>query len=134
AGILARWPIPQMRIVAHSDIAPERKEDPGERFPWKTLAEAGVGLWPKAQATGAGAIKSDEVSHNLGLGASGPQVESLQSKLKAIGYKIDLSGTYDATTQHVVRAFQRRWRPTGLSGEADRATLALIEDLAQLSR
>ena len=47
-GILSRWPIPQTRIVAHSDIAPDRKEDPGERFPWKRLADAGIGLWPRA--------------------------------------------------------------------------------------
>ena len=48
-GILSRWPIPQNRIVAHSDIAPDRKEDPGELFPWKRFAEAGIGLWPAPQ-------------------------------------------------------------------------------------
>jgi N-acetylmuramoyl-L-alanine amidase len=47
-GVLARWPIPARNVVGHSDVAPSRKQDPGELFPWKRLAEAGIGLWPVA--------------------------------------------------------------------------------------
>jgi len=53
-GILLRHPIPSARVLGHSDVAPARKEDPGERFPWQRLAKAGIGLWP--------------VSHNADLG------------------------------------------------------------------
>ncbi len=51
ADIKARWAIPDSRILAHSDIAPGRKVDPGERFPWARLAAEGLGLWPTAVAT-----------------------------------------------------------------------------------
>ncbi|MGE5502381.1 MAG: N-acetylmuramoyl-L-alanine amidase, partial [Ignavibacteriales bacterium] len=50
ADIRSRWTIPDGRILAHSDVAPERKEDPGELFPWKRLAEAGHGLWVESGA------------------------------------------------------------------------------------
>ena len=45
-GILERWDIPQKRIVGHSDIAPARKDDPGEQFPWAQLSRYGIGIWP----------------------------------------------------------------------------------------
>ena len=50
-GILARHPIPPARVLGHSDVAPARKEDPGELFPWARLAKAGIGLWPDVAAT-----------------------------------------------------------------------------------
>jgi N-acetylmuramoyl-L-alanine amidase len=126
-GILSRWPIPQNRIVAHSDIAPDRKEDPGEHFPWQRLAEAGVGLWP--------AIDNDEREAPVGLrpGDRGEQVISLQRKLAAIGYRLDLSGRFDAATEAVVRAFQRRWRAASVTGQGDLATVLRIEAVANLA-
>ena len=66
-GILGRWAIPPERIVAHSDIAPDRKEDPGERFPWKRLAEAGIGLWPQP------ARPEPWMTHGAALGDAGVQ-------------------------------------------------------------
>src|SRR5262249_10895346 len=118
-GILSRWPIPQARIVAHSDIAPDRKEDPGEHFPWRRLAEAGVGLWPDAPEN------EDAMRVGLRFGERGPLVEKLQAQLKAIGYGIEATGRYDEATEFAVRAFQRRWRPSSLSGQADLATVTL---------
>jgi N-acetylmuramoyl-L-alanine amidase len=126
-GILSRWPIPQNRIVAHSDIAPDRKEDPGELFPWKELAAAGVGLWPDLPP-------AERVAPiGLRLGDRGEQVTSLQRNLSEIGYRIDLSGRFDATTEAVVRAFQRRWRPATVTGQGDLATALWAEAVAKLA-
>jgi N-acetylmuramoyl-L-alanine amidase len=127
-GILSRWPIPQNRIVAHSDIAPDRKEDPGELFPWKRLAEAGIGLWP-------GKPKVEPwMMHGAAAGDAGVTVERLQQALAAIGYRIDVTGVFDEKTSAVVRAFQRRWNPTRVTGEGDSETVALAVAVAALSR
>ena len=126
-GILSRWPIPQNRIVAHSDIAPDRKEDPGERFPWRRLAEAGVGLWP------ASAGDERQVTVGLRSGDGGEPVISLQRKLAAIGYRLDLSGRFDEATEAVVRAFQRRWRAASVTGQGDPETVLRIAAVAKLA-
>jgi N-acetylmuramoyl-L-alanine amidase len=126
-GILSRWPISQNRIVAHSDIAPDRKEDPGELFPWKELAAAGIGLWPD--------LPPGERMAPVGLrpGDRGDQVTSLQRNLAAIGYRLDLSGRFDEATEAVVRAFQRRWRPATVTGQGDLATVVWVEAVAKLA-
>jgi len=126
-GILSRWPIPQNRIVAHSDIAPDRKEDPGERFPWKRLSEAGIGLWPQPQRP------EPWMMHGASLGDAGVTVERLQQALGAIGYKIEVSGRFDEATAAVIRAFQRRWRPVRVTGEGDAETIALAAAVAELA-
>ena len=86
SGILERWDIPKSRIVGHSDIAPARKEDPGEHFPWARLAAAGIGVWPQDR---------QPVMQN--------DIQNLQADLAAIGY------ARDVTTEKSVTAFQRRW-------------------------
>ncbi len=125
-GILGRWAIPPERIVAHSDIAPDRKEDPGERFPWKRLAEAGIGLWPQP------ARPEPWMTHGATLGDAGVTVEGLQRALAAIGYRIVVTGVFDANTVAVVRAFQRRWRPERINGEGDTETVTLANSVAEL--
>ncbi len=116
-GILSRWPIPQTRIVAHSDIAPARKDDPGEHFPWARLAEAGVGLWPAA----------------ISESADGPG--QLADDLRMIGYAIDpVEGWNPPTLEQSIRAFQRRWRPSSVNGVADAETRATVSAVAALSR
>ncbi len=111
--------IPATRIVAHSDIAPARKTDPGEHFPWARLAPAGIGLWPPQ-----GPIdpQSKQLQH-------GDAVTAMQTRLRTIGYGLDVTGTYDDSTQLAVRAFQRHWLPGNLSGESDAGTLARIRDV-----
>jgi N-acetylmuramoyl-L-alanine amidase len=127
-GILSRWSIPPTRVVAHSDIAPDRKEDPGELFPWKRLAEAGIGLWP------ARARPEPWMMHGASLGDAGMTVEGFQRDLAAIGYKISVTGTFDEATAVVARAFQRHWRPGSISGEGDAETIALAHAVAELSQ
>lgn len=105
--------LPQ-NILAHSDVAPGRKIDPGEKFPWGVLAQAGVGHF----------IESAPVTDGeaIGLGERGEAVRALQSILSLYGYGIDISGVYDSKTETVVRAFQRHFRPARIDGVADRST------------
>ena len=115
--IRQRWDVPDLRIVGHSDIAPDRKQDPGELFPWKRLAEAGHGLWAEP-AIPPGAP--------LSIGDEGPGVFALQAGLTRLGYDSAPSGRYDQNTSTVVTAFQRHWRPDNVSGVADGETRARL--------
>ena len=117
ADIRTRWTIDDRRIVGHSDVAPDRKDDPGELFPWKALAQAGHGLWVEpAAAPGA----------PLAEGAEGAGVFALQAGLTRLGYDCAPSGTFDAHTTSVVRAFQRHWRQEKFDGVADGETRARL--------
>ncbi|WP_371132737.1 N-acetylmuramoyl-L-alanine amidase [Phenylobacterium sp.] len=115
--IRSRWTIDDGAIVGHSDVAPDRKEDPGELFPWKRLAQAGHGLWAEPAAAPGGP---------LGLGATGPGVFALQAGFARLGYESAPSGTYDPHTAAVVTAFQRHWRPSKVDGIADGETRARL--------
>jgi N-acetylmuramoyl-L-alanine amidase len=124
ADIRTRWTIDDGRIVGHSDVAPERKDDPGELFPWKRLAEAGHGLWAEAPpAPGA----------PLGEGEEGAGVFALQAGLTRLGYDCAPSGRYDAHTAAVIRAFQRHWRQERVDGVADGETRARLIALLRLA-
>jgi len=116
--IEARRAIAPERVLAHSDIAPGRKVDPGEKFPWARLAAEGVGLWREPAPDMDGLI--------LGFGATGASVSALQRDLRALGYGIEETGLYDARTKTVVEAFQRRWRPQRIDGVADAGMRATI--------
>ncbi len=119
--ILTRRPMRADRVVAHSDVAPSRKRDPGEKFPWRRLFDAGVGLWvepaPIAESSG------------LALGDTGPQVAALQTSLAVYGYGLGASGGYGAVTRDVILAFQRRFRPARIDGIADASTIETLHRL-----
>lgn len=119
-SIFSRHLIPAHQVVAHSDIAPSRKDDPGELFPWEWLAARGIGLW----APPAGL---DGEHRGLSRGDAGSAVDRLQHGLAAIGFDVPLGGSYDHDTEAVVRAFQRHWRPARVDGLADPSTVATIE-------
>jgi len=123
-AIVARHAIAQSRIVGHSDIAPARKEDPGEHFPWARLAGAGIGLWPEIAEKLDGAPLL--IGRGLGRGDNGPPVRRLQDMLARIGYGLNASEHYDAATEATVLAFQRRWMPDRLTGQTDMETLRMI--------
>ncbi|MDZ4370860.1 MAG: N-acetylmuramoyl-L-alanine amidase [Phenylobacterium sp.] len=124
ADIRTRWMIEDRDIVGHSDVAPARKDDPGELFPWKRLAEAGHGLWAEWPAA-----PGDPV----GEGEAGAAVFALQAGLTRLGYDLPPTGTFDADTATVVRAFQRHWRPERVDGIADGETRARLIALLRLS-
>lgn len=113
--ILARHPIPPRGVLAHSDVAPQRKQDPGELFDWARMGRAGIGLWP-----------------DFAQQAAEPQTDaSLQKALRAIGYDCPDTGTLDAATRAVITAFQRHFRPARCDGEADAETRRRIAILAR---
>lgn len=121
ADVAARWRIAPDRIIGHSDMAPGRKADPGELFPWRILHEAGVGLWvPERPITG-GRFLAD--------GDSGPPVEALQAMLGLYGYDVPVDGVFDGGTADTVRAFQRHFRPALIDGVADASTITTLRDL-----
>ncbi len=109
-GILARHPIPAHRVLGHSDVAPLRKQDPGELFDWARLAAAGIGLWPGAAAL-----------------CDPPEAAEARRQLAAFGY-----GYLDDNPAAVVRAFQRHFRPEAVTGEIDAATAGRLRALLGL--
>ncbi len=115
--IRGRWDIPDARILAHSDVAPARKTDPGERFPWNTLAAAGHGLWLEPAAA---------PGPNLSQGDAGVGVSLLQSALASFGYGLSPTGRFDADTRSVVQAFQRHYAQHRVDGVADGQTRARL--------
>lgn len=117
--IRARWNIPVERVLAHSDIAPSRKIDPGERFPWWRLAEAGVCFYVEPAPCEDGAV--------LSSGDQGGEVAQLQAELSRVGYGIAVTGNYDAETVTVVKAFQRRFRPARVDGVFDASTRKTLQ-------
>ena len=126
-----RWDIPQQRIVGHSDIAPARKQDPGEHFPWAKLSRFGIGLWPSSLLDGASGSKASAkgpqlIGRGLGPGDDKKAVSRMQTMLAGIGYEIEATGTYDKATETVVCAFQRRWLQDQVTGLADLRTLRMI--------
>jgi len=120
-GIIIRRNVPAHRVLAHSDVAPSRKQDPGEKFPWRSLADSGVGLWVEP----APIIKGDA----LRPGATGDKVRGLQASLARFGYGIQVDGRYDVPTREVVTAFQRHFRPKRVDGIADSSTVETLQAL-----
>ena len=121
-AILSRYRIPARRILAHSDVAPERRRDPGELFDWHRLAANGIGIVANV-ATPLGTTTT------LGPGDAAPGIRALQGRLASFGYGVEVNGTYDELTEAVVRAFQRHHRPAKVDGRADRGTLDALDDL-----
>lgn len=123
-AVLARHPIPARNVVAHSDVAPDRKEDPGELFDWQGLAENGVGLWP---------------FDALDLGVRGAvrdaaTLRPVRAALQEIGYRVAPEGALDPALSSVLRAFQRHWRPEAVTGQADDGTLVRLLGVQKLVR
>ncbi|MGO4705639.1 N-acetylmuramoyl-L-alanine amidase [Microvirga sp. 2MCAF38] len=119
--IATRWRVPAERVLAHSDVAPGRKVDPGEKFPWEVLHEAGVGHWVKPASIQDGRFFS--------RGDRGMPVEALQAMFAMYGYGIKISGVFDEDTEKVVAAFQRHFRPERIDGVADASTIITLRDL-----
>jgi N-acetylmuramoyl-L-alanine amidase len=126
--VRSRWSIPDVRIIGHSDLAPDRKQDPGERFPWKRLAEAQHGLWFEPAMERVAALGAP-----LGPGDEGIGVTVLSAGLHRLGYGVTARTTYDEALRLTVEAFQRHWRPAAVDGVADGETRARLVGLLQLA-
>jgi N-acetylmuramoyl-L-alanine amidase len=121
-SIQTRHSIVATRVLGHADIAPGRKQDPGERFPWRTLFDSGVGHWVKPAP-----ITTDGM--RLSLGDHGEAVEALQSALQDYGYGVEVNGNYDSDMHDVVAAFQRHFRQERVDGVVDESTRATLQEL-----
>src|ERR1700744_2753392 len=120
-GIMLRRNVPTHRVLAHSDVAPSRKKDPGEKFPWHSLANSGVGHWVQP----APIMRSD----TLKLGIISEEGRNLQHALARYGCGVPITAKYDGPTMEVVTAFQRHFRPARVDGIADLSTLTTLHEL-----
>jgi N-acetylmuramoyl-L-alanine amidase len=122
--ITRRGPIGADRILGHSDVAPSRKQDPGEKFPWGLLSESGVGHWVRAAPLNLEGME-------LKPGDRGDSVTRLQRTLRSYGYGLEETGNYDEATREVVMAFQRHFRQARVDGIADPSTLLTLRALIE---
>lgn len=121
-SISTRFAVPAVRVLAHSDVAPLRKQDPGEKFPWHTLHGSGIGHWvTPAPVT--------EPGSPLTVGDRGEAVAALQAGLSEYGYGIAVNGAFDDATAAIVTAFQRHFRPQRTEGIADASTRKTLQEL-----
>jgi N-acetylmuramoyl-L-alanine amidase len=110
--IVARHRIPPHRVLGHSDVAPNRKQDPGELFDWPRLARAGLGIWPRAAAC----------QTPPGVALSADETTEAQALLDRFGYGTD-------NVAATIAAFQRHFRPAPMDGVLDRDCLLRLRDL-----
>lgn len=120
-GIMLRHDLQPHRVLGHSDVSPSRKKDPGEKFPWHSLANSGVGHWVMP----APIVRGEAMK----LGTAGDDVLALQHALARYGYGIETDGQYNAPTMEVVTAFQRHFRPERVDGLVDHSTLTTLQAL-----
>ena len=122
SDIVRRQRIDACRVLAHSDVAPIRKIDPGEKFDWAALAQSGVGLWVEPEPLKAG-------DAGIGPEYGGRLIIEVQDMLRRYGYGVEPSGTFDPQTQATLRAFQSHFRPARVDGRIDQSTITTLERL-----
>lgn len=125
--IVARHRMAPDGVLAHSDVAPDRKIDPGEKFSWARLARHGLGEWVRASPL----LDGDD---GRGVGSTGDDVRHAQAQLAAYGYDITVTGELDIKTSHVLRAFQLHFRPRHVTGRLDRSTMLTLERLLKVAK
>ncbi len=118
--IAKRNNIQPQHIIGHSDIAPLRKLDPGPMFPWKRLADEGLGIWPDARAV---------AQQQARFAVNPPSATWYQQQLARFGYAVPQTGEFDVATRHVIAAFQMRFRPQRFDGQPDAQTAAMLQVL-----
>jgi N-acetylmuramoyl-L-alanine amidase len=125
-GILERHKIPPERVLAHSDVAPLRKTDPGELFPWRRLYAEGIGLYvPPAPL---------KEGPKLFYGDRGEAVKAFKEKLRQYGYGLSDTDEFDTETKAVVTAFQRHFRQQKVDGAADASTRETLDRILKSLR
>lgn len=125
-GILSRNDIPARNVIAHSDVAPSRKEDPGELFDWGYLAKNGVGLWHNVEKVWRGG----DILNKPGEESS--DVAQIQTMLADYGYHIRVDGYYGGKTEQIIKAFKRHFSPESINANWDKLTEERLKALIKL--
>jgi N-acetylmuramoyl-L-alanine amidase len=120
--ICQRHGITPQRVLAHSDVAPLRKIDPGEKFDWGFLARQGVGAWSVPSP-----VNADDTGVTRETAPAA--IRAAQVLFRRYGYDMDITGALDQKTVAVIAAFQRHFRPARVDGALDLSTLATLERL-----
>ncbi|GEQ97300.1 N-acetylmuramoyl-L-alanine amidase [Iodidimonas gelatinilytica] len=124
--LLARYPIAPWHILGHSDVAPARKTDPGELFPWARLAEEGIGLFPYV---------ADEAAHSLSDPMDAPcheTITELTDLLSGFGYGLPQKNQNSPGLEDIIRAAQRHWTPKTVTGVVNAPLLAILRALCAI--
>jgi N-acetylmuramoyl-L-alanine amidase len=116
----AKYHIPPENVLGHSDVAPQRKTDPGPLFPWKQLADAGLVNWPDASRVAAQQAVYDQQLPDIGW---------FQRQLALYGYAVPQTGELDEATKNVIAAFQMKYRQAKFDGAPDAETAAILQVL-----
>lgn len=119
--LTAHFDILPSRFLGHSDVAPDRKQDPGELFPWHQLSRHGFGLWAD--------VDRNDKTILAKKGMVGPEITALNRCLKNIGYSVALSEEFSQMTRDALIAFQRHWCPEIVNGYLDRGTKNALDDI-----
>jgi N-acetylmuramoyl-L-alanine amidase len=122
ADIARRHGVQPENIVGHSDIAPQRKTDPGPRFPWRRLAQAGIGRWYDETAAARWRTQYEQQGT--------PDVAWFQEQLERVGYEVPHTGELDRATVRVIAAFQMHYRPSDFSGQPDPESASILQVLS----
>ena len=118
-----KYEIPATNILGHSDIAPQRKSDPGPLFPWKELyTKYNIGMWYDNDT-------KNNYEREYSTKLSMMPVSEIQRELNKFGYGISITGTWDKQTKNVIKVFQHHFRPSNYSGEMDVETFAILKAL-----
>ena len=129
--IATRYDVSPIYILAHSDIAPTRKSDPGPTFPWKKLYEEyQIGMWYEEQTKQQ--FINQIIPEEYIANSTTPQfLFKIQSMLKDFGYGLQPSGSMDDATKKTIEAFQYHFRPEKCDGIMDIETYAILQSLLQ---
>jgi len=124
--IIRKYKMDKKNILGHSDIAPIRKKDPGEKFPWKYLAQFGIGKWHS--------LSKKILIKNRGIKISAEDKKNFFNNLSKIGYSIESSKKIkkDKFLNFIINAFQRRFRQELINGKIDKECLLISQNLAKI--
>jgi len=122
--LISKYNINPSNIVGHSDIAPLRKKDPGEKFPWKELANSKIGIWHN--------LRTDELKKNRKKKINLNEKKLFFKCIKKIGYKTKYNLKKTTYKNKIVKAFQRRFRTEYISGVIDKECLLIAKNLSLL--
>ena len=123
--LLKKYKINPKNILGHSDIAPDRKKDPGEKFPWKYLAKNKIGFWHS--------LSRNILKKNRQVKVNDKDKKLFFKNLYKIGYSKNFSKNLNKTyqLQTIIKAFQRRFRQELISGQIDKECLIISNNLAK---